>query len=487
MFTFSQGLIIFSTTLTLVFFVLFFFAQRLKSKSETISSKLRLDIAIFCLLIIESSTIILLQIPSFKSSLIYLIALPLIAGVLLCTLRWSSEFGKSRQLLILGSAIMFHAAILYFPASGMEIGERTYSIARLTIDGHWDPNWNFLNPTYGPYPMDVSIFSTISIVTNISYISQLIDWAYYLPLVIAFDLILYTLTKRVTSSAIAGVLAIFLLSSLPTANLLLHASKWTGSLLVLISALALIKASEKKIPYAYIIIANLSYAAAIFFHPSAAIGAFLPVGIVLIGYVVSRAVKTVSWSSFLKSRLFISASVLLVIITLSRAIYTEGYSETVFPAMKNFVTGIFSVSTPSEELAPVYEYAVNPINAYAWCIPIALSTALALFVLFRKRLVGGLFTLILYFVGAFFALTGLLSAVFGAGGFQGAMYPAFVFFLPAAAILGVKALKSAKLLSGFFVILLLMYTGIALTDPMLSKEQYSKIGAGNIAPIKKIT
>lgn len=480
--TFSQALLLFTVALIPVFLILLALSQRVKGhKSRKPAHTGTIRIALASILLVEFITIFLLHVPSFKTLWPYFVLLPLIAGFLLCALRWSSDSNRI-QALILFSAILYHVALLYSPPFDISISERTSAMAKLTLEGRWDPSWQFLNPTYNPFPMDVDLFSTISMITSIPYISKLNDWVFYSPFIVAFDLVLYSLTKRVTGSQIAGVLAIFILASTPPANVLLHGPKWIGNMLVLISALAVIKAFEESSYRANIIVANVSYAVAILFHPSAAIGAFLPVGILGIGYLGKQTRKRGIWGKLFRSRLFLTVSALFLVATFARAIYTAGYLEGILPSLKNFVLVMFGYNPPAEELTAVYERAVNPVNAYAWSIPVALASALVIHVALKKRVVGGAFSFVMYFVGAGFAFLGLLSVMLKAGGFQSAMYPAFVFLIPAATVVGAKALRSIRVLAAITIVLMVLFVGIAITDPMLSSERYRETGAGNIAP-----
>jgi hypothetical protein len=439
-------------------------------------------ITVAVILIIELVTILLLQIPSFKAFWLYFILVPFIAGAILYVFRFPIN-SKKILALILISAVIYHIAILYSPPSGISIGERTPAVAKLTLEGHWDVNWRLVNPTYNPFPMDVDLFSTASMITSIPYISQLNDWVIYLPFIVAFDLVLYSITKQVTGSKTAGIFAIFLLASTPPANILLHGPKWIGALLILISAWAMIKAFKEPSRYSNIIIANVSYFAAILFHPSAVIGAFLPIGTLAIAFMGQRFTKAEVWSKILSNRLFLSASTLFGVLTLTRVIYTAGYLEGVLPAMKNFVLGMFAYTSSAEELTALYENAVSPINAYAWCIPIAMALALVVYSVWKRKAVGGVFTLIIFLVGAGFALLGLLSVILKVGGFWSAMYPAFVFFIPAAAVVGVKALKSTKALAAIMAVLMILFVGVAITDPMMSSQRYEETGATAIQSV----
>jgi len=355
-------------------------------------------------------------------------------------------------------------------------------MAKLILEGHWDPNWHLLHSTYDPLPMDLGLFGTVSMVTSIPYISQLNNWAIYLPFIIAYDLVLYSLTKRVTDSRVAGVIAIFILASTPPANIISHGTKWIGNMFVLISALALIKAFDGPSSISNITVANLSYGAAILFHPSSVIGVFLPLGVVVVSYLANQAVKRKVWTKLFRSRLFRMTFILFTVITLTRGLYTAGYLEDVLPALKNFALTAFGYSTPIESYTPVYEQAVSPVNAYAWSTPVAMASALVIYSLLKRRAAGGAFTLVMSFVGGVFASLGLLVAVAKSGGFQGAMYPAFTLLIPAATVVGERVLRSSRTIAIAIMVLMVLSVGVAVTDPMMSPQRYRETGAGDVPP-----
>jgi len=63
------------------------------------------------------------------------------------------------------------------------------------------------------------------------------------------------------------------------------------------------------------------------------------------------------------------------------------------------------------------------------------------------------------------------------------MYPAFVFLIPAAAVVGGRAFRFSRTIVATIMILMILFVGIALTDPMLSPQRYRETGAGNISPM----
>jgi hypothetical protein len=479
--TFTRALVLFTVIMIPVYLALLMLSGKITKQRGELTHSATLSIVVVSLFSVEALTMSLLHVPSFRTTLMYSVLLLLIAGLLLYGLRSSPTSNRMRMLFLL-SVIVYHIALLYSPPFGISIHERTGAAVKLSLEGRWDPSWGFLHPTYNPFPMDIGLSSMVSVITSIPHISQLKDWIFLLPFIVTYDLVLYSLTKRVTGSQVAGILAILLLSSTPPANILFHGPQWIGNLLVLISALALIKAFDGSSPISNIIVADISYTAAIFTHTSAAIGVFLPLGVVAISYLAKQVVSRGVWTRLFSSRLFRVAFTLFAVVTLARAIHTAGYLGGIIPALENFVLTMFGYSPPSEAYTSVYEQAVSPVNAYAWSTPVAMASALVIHSLLKRRAMGGALTLIMCLVGAGFAFLGFLVALVKAGGFQGAMYPAFVFLIPAAAVVGKKVLRSSRAIAIAIMVLMVLSVGIALTDPMMSPQRYRETGAGNIAP-----
>jgi len=150
------------------------------------------------------------------------------------------------------------------------------------------------------------------------------------------------------------------------------------------------------------------------------------------------------------------------------------------PSLHAFLSTAFGYATPQESFIPIYDQSVSPINALAWAMPVAMASAIALYSVLKRKAMGGNFALIMSFLAVAFIFLGYLSAAVKAGGFQGAMYPAFAFLIPSAAALGVRLLKSSKMLAVILLVSVVICAGIASTDPTLSSERYRRTGAGDI-------
>lgn len=478
--TFSQALLVFALVLTPVYLALLMFSRKDAKQQQKPSRTPILFILVATPLLMGAVIAFLSHIPGFKESSMYSILVLSVTGLLFYSLKSSSGSGKMETFL-LAAVILFHLALLYSPPSGVSIHERAAAMAKLTLEGYWDPSQFSPSSVYSPVPMDVGLLSVSSILTSFPTIDPLNSLIlFFLVPTAAYDVLVYCLCRRVAHSRVAGILAILILASTPPANFMSHGPKWIASMLVLVSAIALIKASDGVSSVANIAVANASYVVAIFFHPSAAIGGFLPLSAVLIGHLGKKALKNRGWERFSKSGLLRATAALFVTVTFARAIYTAGYLEAMLPSLNTFLSVAFGYGAPSEAYITVYERSVSPINAWAWASPVAMAAALTLYSFFKRKALGSEFTLIMSFVGAEFIFLGYLSAAFRAGGFQGAMYPAFVFLFPAAAVLVERVLKSSKILVAILIATMALCAGIASTDPTFSPERYRKAGAGDV-------
>lgn len=479
--TFTEALVIFTAIMIPVYLVLLALSGKSARQPKKSTSGIALKIILVIVFLTEALVILLLHNPSFRTELAYFALTSLTAVLLLIGLRLSPSSG-SLQTLILVSAVMYHIALLYTSPFGIAIHERSALMARFMEAGYWNVDLSLGRSVYNPFAMDVGVFSMGSIVTSIPQISQLKSWIILLSYIVAYDLVFYSLTKRATGSRVAGVLAVFMLASTPPCEISGHTAQWMGNFLALASALALIKAFEESSSTANIVMANTFYAVSVFFHPSAAMGAFLPLAILTVSYFMKRITSDKIWTELLKSRLFLTTFSLFIVITFARAIYTAGYLEAILPTLNTFVSTMIGQTTSSGAQAPLYDRTIGPINAYAWSTPVAAASALIIHALLKRRVTGKPLPLAMYFVGASFLLLGFLTAILQEGGFRRPMYPAYTYLIPAAAALGGSCLRSRRTVATVAIVSIALSASIALTDPMLNPEQYVKLGAERISP-----
>lgn len=480
--TFSRALFLFTIVLTLVYIVFLILSEKTTARPEKPTKNVTgiLNRLVTYSLFLEVPTLFLLNAPAFRDTSIFSILIILITCLLLWSFQYASNIGNSKVLFI--PLIIFHLILNYSPPLGLNIAEGGSTTITLFLKGRWDTTWALSNPVYNPFPMFLSIFNSIIEVTAIPFLSVAGFWLISLALVPAYDIILYSLTKRLANSHTAGLFAIFLFAMLPPANLSLHLAKWIASLLVLISILALIKVYDRSHPLPNTIIAGIGFGAAILFHTSAIIGAFTPLSIVVISYILKRI--KIAYLSLFENRFFTIWFVFFILLAFTRMIYTQGYLDNItLPALASFILTMIG-SPPATENVPVYDQAVNPINAYAWSTMLAMASALIIFSLLKKRKIGDFLIFPIYFVGASFIGLGLLFAISGAtySSVRAAMYPAYAFVAPAAAVVGEKIYKASRSQLLVFMVLIILLIASALSDPMFSYQKYQEAGAQDIAP-----
>jgi hypothetical protein len=465
MLTFKEGLIIFSAILTLIFLLLLLLSEKMgQSFKETSLSEARWRIIV--------ATVIMLEILSlFKVAIIQFVLPLIVVGLILYLLRASLN-SKSRNCLLLSLAILYHIILVYNPPSSVNIYERTNQMILIANEGRWNPNWE-THPIYRPFPMALYIFYVTSTMLGIDLIN-FNSWIIYLPFIVAYDLIIFALTKRVTDNYMAGLLAIFILATTPPANITLHPAKWFGNLLVLIFVFTLVRVLKDPATLSYKIIIVVSYLVAIFMHPSAILGIFVLLSILVVRY-LNTTIGRNDTKAFFGSTLLCILTVLLFTVTLTRIIYTARYMKVIADLARSLLTSVFGMGVTDHYTSP-FQQTVNPIQAYSWSIPISMASALIAYNFIKGKIRSLLLLLSIYLAGMIFLLIGYL---FG-GNASDAMYVGFPLLMPVSAVLGLKVLKAPKPLSVIFIILMILFTEITLNDPMINREAYKKTGATDI-------
>jgi len=474
MISFSQALLLFTSALTPLYLMLLVLSEQDTFKPLIRTNDAKLKLASIMVIFFVLLTFTLIHIPGFKESSTYLPFVPLITLLLLSTL-WLACGGEAPRWArqnILFSTILLHILIVYVPPYGIAISERHPALTRMAIEGSYDPTRPLLHPVYNPFPMDLGVLLMLSDTAGLSPIAMFTQWLIPLFMIIAVDLVLFSLMKRLTNSWIAGVLAILILAITPPANFADHHSKFAGIMLVLISTLMLIIAFKGKLSHTAVLTSILAYVAAIFYHPTAGLGMFAVFGILLGGFLLKRFSSEAK--EMLKSHLFRVGLILLFTITFSRWIYGGG-SEELITSIENYIIAIFQWG--GEAATPLYERAgISPIQAYAWSTPVAMATALILYIILKKRAEHGALIPSLAMVGGIFLVIGLTGAYFRAGGFHGSMYPSFGFLVPATAVVAWKTLRSPKFPALFLISLLTMSAAVAVRDPKFSPGGLHMIG-----------
>lgn len=302
MLSFSQGLLLFTIILTPVFLLFLAFSDKKITQPAT-SNRTELILTLAALLLLSIFALFhITEAKEFKVSFAYLSSIPLVLLLMLCALR-SAGAGKKLRTLALFSALLFHVIIIYMPPYGMVMHERPPVVGRLVFEGHYDPALDFVHPVYSPFPMADGLSVMFTKVTGLFPLAAFTGFLPALFLLLATDLLLYGLVKKLTKSWVAGVIAILLFAITPPLNFLDHFHKFGGMMLVLITIYSLVNAFRGEGPR-WIVLSLITYTAGIFYHPTAGLGMFLVWGILTFGFLMRRLGSRKEWGRFYKSQLF---------------------------------------------------------------------------------------------------------------------------------------------------------------------------------------
>lgn len=425
-------------------------------------------------LILSFLTIFLLTDLSFWYSPYYPFMVILVAGLLLLSLYKGERLSGRFQWVLISAVVAFHISFLFYH-TGVHISERFPAVLRMIEAGHWDTSFG-LHPVYDPFPFGDVFYATVSLVISKPLISPLTFWPTRIALVISFDLVLYSIVKRITGRKIAAALAIFILAVTPPSQLLTHPARWPGLLLALISVLFLIRAGEGHMPRIDSGVAVGAYAMAIYYYPASAIGIFFILGILTVDY-FARRTESFNWGVD-KRGLLKTSIVLFSVITVARAIYSQGFLQPIIPQVRLFVTSMFGFSPTQASLPPLYNRAgASPLHSYSWVISGAMGTALLIYSVMRRKIENGYVTA-LYLAGAFFAFSGFLFSLTSWGN-NSTFFVCFAFLAPAAGLVAQKILRGGSDLAPIALVgLLLLSVGFAVRDPMLSPAGFSSLKGG---------
>ena len=459
--SFTKALPLFATTLTFIFLAMLIAAE--KEYRETRVRKFRRVLVVPVLTLIVTA-FVLLHIPEYKLTFQYQILVTLAYSMLVLCIVLFKNIPERYSKYFLFSAILIHLLIVYNPPYGLYFGEWTRTLAKTIIEGRYEiAPYRF---TYNPFPFHIGLWATFSGITDISIILKVSKFFPPLITLIVIDLTLYVLAKRLTGSWLVGILAILLLASTPPANFLDHNAKLAGLMLVLIMASALIKAYEDQGILRNGVIAILVYVSGIFYHATAGLGMFVIAGILSFGIIMNVLTKESAWRKLYENKALRMFLIITIVFTFIKWGWSGGFEKIVPSLYRNFLAMI--EWKPSETApAPLYvRMGVNPIQAYSWALPIAIASALLLYVVLRRMSPYNLLIPELVVGGLVFLFLGFSSAYFRTG-FAASMYPGYgPLMLPAAVVL-YKLLNSRRLVIPILVVLILTASAIiALKDPM---------------------
>lgn len=481
---FSLALIILTAVLTPFYILITKLSEKNEHFKETkiLDSKFnfRLNAALFGSVVL----LVILQFTSNISSIIYFVLYPLVSVLFLIKIRSSPESGKSQIVLFL---CVFHLIVLstFIPQFGYMLTERSSSLAVFDFNQVWNAALGSVDPYYSSFPMDLGFFYSISMITSVSYIDAFTPWIVTVFFTLAYDLVLYTLVKRISGSWRVAALGILLFAFIPPA-IVNPQPQGLSSLFLLISILGFFEVFMKKPSVANVILSNFCFTIAILTHGTSAIGVILILIMFFMSYVIPK-IRNVPSLGYDKRAFILTILLTFIIVTLIRWVAIGGVERIATP-LTSFLNSLFGLtqSQGSIPYVPLYDQSSSPIIAFAWAMPVSMALAFMLNLLIYKKSFNSIKTVLpftLSLTAAVLQLIGFLgSKVSSVSGLQRYLgQSSFVLFLPAVAILGYKLLKSSSQKIVISVMILVMlFTGIGVTDLAFSPQLYPTLNTINV-------
>lgn len=483
--TFTKALVLYTTSLTLLYLLLLLLRDKRKTEESTI---LRVDNSMFLkpLILIASLHFTLLHFLDLKISLqsLHLLFIALLFFGLLFYLTAAKEVLFSSGIVnsILFIVLLAHFILVYNPPYGLYFGEWTSTYTKMMLTGHY-----IMEPyryTYNPFPAHASLLVILSKMTGILIIEKmLIRFPSYIVLIVV-DLLLFNLMRRLTRSWKLGILAVLLYAITPPANFVGHIAKLASLMLVLISVLVLILSKESQaIQMTSMIAIIIAYCGAIFYHATAGLGVLVLAEMVCLNFIaqnliIKRFNKRIHLSKEYLPKLCL---IVFIVVTLIKWGWGGGFRK-IIPSLYQHFLAMIEIKPNVVAPAPLYErVGVDPLQAYSWSMPVALSLAFLLYALVKKKILDSMLIFSLAIGGFLSLLLGFTSALLRTG-FAASLYPGFAFIMPAAAMTVYRLLQSRKLLIIIITIILLTSSAlIASKDPMNMPGRWVKL-KGFIAP-----
>jgi len=463
--SFTKALSLFTITLTLIYLILLITSEKEHKETKTKIRKPHKTLTSVTL-ILTMITFALLHIPDYKLTIYYQALATLAYFTLLLHITTSRNIPNNHSKYFLFTALLIHLLIVYNPPYGLYFGEWTRTLTKTVIEGRYE-----IVPgrfTYNPFPFHIGLWTAFSEVTHIPIILKISKFFPPLITLVVIDLTLYVLAKRLTGNWLVGILTILILASTPPANFLDHNAKLAGLMLVLIMTLALIKAYKGQSILSNGVIAILTYASGIFYHATAGLGMFIIAGILGFALLMGILAREHIWRRLYENRIAKILLVTVIVVTLIKWMWGGGAEKIVPSLYRNFLAMI-EWRQPSETgaPAPLYErMGVDPTQAYSWALPVAITSALLLYVILKRKSLYNPLIPALAVGGLVFLFLGFSSAYFRTG-FAASMYPGYAPLMLSAAVVSYKLLNSRRLVIPVLVVLLLTASAtIALKDPM---------------------
>jgi hypothetical protein len=340
----------------------------------------------------------------------------------------------------------------------------------MVIYGKWLPELAH-NPSYNPFPTMAFLRATLSYTTGIPWFSWFIAYTMLLITTLAFDLAVYSLALRATSSHNTAILAVIISALTPYLVVTGHAYQVPATIMWLLSIAILIKTLERPRKTDFIPIILL-YVAAILTHATAYVVIVFPLMLALLKLVFER--KGVNLKI---PPLVTTAIIIFLALGIFRVAYEELYAKYVYSlgysGVEGLITRLLTLFTGEESIGfklSLYDYKGIPFyQAFLWALTASSATAIVAYNVLRNSI--DIIMLTFFVAGALFVGLGYLSAILTAVStqlYRGA-YVAFSFFIPLAAEAIRRVINSRKGSLALIIVFILAFSSfLATRDPEIS-------------------
>jgi hypothetical protein len=368
--------------------------------------------------------------------------------------------------------LLWHLLLLdlAMPPDLLSITEGVHMTRTMIIYGRWIPELVH-NPSYNPFPTMAFLGAAFSYVTGIPWFNWFIAYMMLLITTLAFDLALYSLTLRMTSSYVAAILAVIIAALTPYLVVTGHAYQVPATIMWLLSIAILIRTlgEPKKANFIPII---LLYVAVILTHATAYVVMIFPLMLISLRLIFEKRKEiTLKIHPVMKT-----VTIIFLTLGIFRIAYEELYAKYVYnlgySGIKCLIGKLLTLSSEEEGIGlkfSLYDYSGVPFyQAFLWALTASLATAVTIYNMLRKRI--NIIMLTSFISGALFIGLGYLLAtlVVSTQLYRGA-YVAFSFLIPLAAETIRKVINSGKRSLALIVVFILIFSSfLATRDPEIS-------------------
>jgi hypothetical protein len=465
--TFSRAIPVFFSIQTLLFLLLLMASEKkISANTKPIISERNGSIILLFLytMLIIGNILMVLDKISYSVQTIIIIIVPAIIVPLL-TIGFNTKP-------LFAVTVLWHMFLLSFamPPDLLSITEGVHMTRTMIIYGRWIPELAH-NPSYNPFPTMAFLRAALSYATGIPWFSWFLAYIILIIVTLAFDLAVYSLTLRMTTSYSAAILAVIIAALTPYLVVTGHAYQVPATIMWLLSITIFMKTlrNTKRID---LIPITLLYITAILTHATAYVVMVFPLLLVLLMYVFEGKGK-----SFKVNSILVLIILIFFIFGIVRTVYEELYAKYLYTLgyggiteLTNKLLALFIEEDTGVFKFSLYDYGGLPFyQASLWALTASLASAIVIYSILRKR--TDIIMLALFISGALFIGLGYLFGtliIVSTQLYRGA-YVAFSFLIPLAAETIRKIIDSRKRFLVLIVMFILILNSfLAISDPEIS-------------------